>query len=326
MLYIRSIGFYLKKIELSCIGVAILIDERRNDMFGQYFGRYLLEKNRISQTEFNEIIAHQKSSPAKLGVIAVAEKLLTAKQADEVNELQKQMDLRFGDVAIEKGYLLSEEVAYLLNMQGNPYSKFVQAITENNVLTIEEIEKYLEDYKKENGFTDYEIDALKSGDIDRIIPLFVEADDPFLCDYISLAIRNLVRFINNEIVLQKSYRSSEYTFGNLAYQHMEGEHQIFAGFASGDDELLHIAEPFAKEKFGSMNDDAFDSVCEFINCSNGLFTSKLSEEDIHIDMAPPLFEHNKNIKTSGEFLIIPVLMDGAKVELIVAVNSLVKIN
>ncbi|MBE5966250.1 MAG: hypothetical protein E7255_04715 [Lachnospiraceae bacterium] len=295
-------------------------------MFGQYFGRYLLEKNRISQAEFNEIIAHQKSSPAKLGVIAVAEKLLTAKQADEVNELQKKMDLRFGDVAIEKGYLLSEEVAYLLNMQGNPYSKFVQAITENKVLTIEEIESYLEEYKNEYGFTDYEIDALKSGDIDRIIPLFVEADNPFLCDYISLAIRNLVRFINSEVVLQKSYKKSNYAFGNLAYQHMNGEHQIFAGFASGKDELLHIAEPFAKEKFDRMDEDAFDSVCEFINCNNGLFASKLSEEDIHMDMTPPLFERNKKIITNGEVIIIPMLMDGAKVELIVAMNSLVKID
>lgn len=295
-------------------------------MFGQYFGRYLLEKNKFSQEIFNEVVTLHNSSPAKLGVIAVAEKLLTTKQADEINELQKSMDLRFGDVAIEKGYLLSEEVTYLLNKQGNPYIKFVQAMTENNILTIQEIEQYLEEYKKDYGFTDNEIDSLKSGDIDRIIPIFVDVDSPFLCECISLTIRNVVRFINYEAVLQRSSVTNEYSFGNLAFQQMDGEHQIFVGFASKDNELLTIAEPFAKESFPYLNEDAFDSVCEFINCSNGLYASKLSQEDVHIDMAPPLFSQNKKLVTDGEFIIVPILLNDAHVDLIVAANSNVKID
>jgi len=294
-------------------------------MFGQYFGRYLLEKNKISQEVFNDVVTLQKSSPAKLGVIAVAEKLLTAKQADEINELQKRMDLRFGDVAIEKGYLLSEEVTYLLNKQGNPYIKFVQTMTENHILTIEEIEQYLEEFKKEYGFTDNEIDCLKSGDIDRIIPIFVDVDSPFLCECVSLTIRNVIRFIHHETVLQKSYVENKYTFGNLAFQHMHGDHQIFVGFASKEDELLNIAEPFAKESFPYLDEDAFDSICEFINCSNGLYASKLSQENVQIDMAPPMFSKNKKLITDGEFIIVPMLFNGAHVDLIVAVNSNVNI-
>lgn len=295
-------------------------------MFGQYFGRYLLKKNKISQTVFNEVIAQQKSSPAKLGVIAVAEKLLTTKQADEINELQKRMDLRFGDLAIEKGYLLSEEVTYLLNMQGNPYIKFVQAMTENNILTLEEIEQYLEDYKRDYGFTNNEIDSLKSGDIDRIIPIFVDVNAPFIGESIRLTIRNLVRFINHEVMLQSSSITKVYPFGNLAYQYMDGDHQLFVGFASKEKELLNIAEPFAKETFATMDEDAFDSVCEFINCSNGLYASELSQKDIHIDLTPPLFDKNKRLVTDGEIVTVPMLLNGAPIDLIVAVNSAIHID
>ncbi len=74
-------------------------------MFGLYFGDYLLEKNKISQSQYEDIMLQQKTSRAKLGFIAVSEKLLTTKQAEEVNEIQKQKDRRFGDIAIEKGYL-----------------------------------------------------------------------------------------------------------------------------------------------------------------------------------------------------------------------------
>lgn len=295
-------------------------------MFGLYFGKYLVEKNKISWSQFEDLMLQQQKTRVKLGLIAVSEKLLTTKQAEEINDIQKKMDRRFGDIAIEKGYLLAEEVTYLLNMQGNPYLQFVQVITENNILTIQEIENYLEEYKNENDFSDSDIDALKSGDIDRIIPVFVDTDAPFYGDCISLTLRNVVRFINNNIVIQKAYKTNEYSLGALASQKMVGDHEVFVGFACKDKELLAIANPFAKEEFSDMDEDAFDSVCEFINCTNGLYASKLSHEDIHIDMTPPLFYTGKKIVSQGDIIVVPVLISGMQADLLVSVDNQISIN
>ena len=296
-------------------------------MFGQYFANYLVVKNKISQSQLDIVLEQQQNSRAKLGLIAVAEKLLTTKQADDVNELQKKMDRRFGDIAIEKGYLLSEEVNYLLNLQGNPYIKFIQVLTENNLLTLDEINECLEDFKKENYFSDSDLDALKSGDIDRIIPVFVHhTENPMIGECISLAIRNIIRFINNNIMLKKAYTVQTYSFGNLAAQQMVGDNNIFVGFASKDKELLSIANPFAKEVFTEMDEDAYDSVCEFINCNNGLYASKLSLEDIHIDMTPPLFYSNKTVVSNGDIYVVPVIIDGMQSDLLVTMNNTVEMN
>ena len=295
-------------------------------MFGQYFGNYLMEKNKISQSQLEIILEQQKNSRAKLGLIAVAEKLLTTKQADDVNELQKQMDRRFGDIAIEKGYLLTEEVNYLLNLQGNPYLKFIQVLADKNLMTMDEIEACLESYKKDRSLSDSDLDALKSGDIDRIIPVFVDDDDPICYECICLAIRNLIRFINNDIMLKKAYKVANYPFGSLALQHMVGDYNIFIGFACKDKELLTLANPFAKEEFTEMDEDAFDSVCEFINCTNGLFASKLSLENVHIDMTPPLFYSNKVLVSTGDIYVVPVVIDGKQSDLLVAFNNTVEIN
>lgn len=295
-------------------------------MFGLYFGNYLVEKNKISQAQFEDVMMQQQKTRVKLGLIAVAEKLLTTKQAEEINDIQRKMDRRFGDIAIEKGYLLAEEVTHLLNMQGNPYLQFVQVLTENNILTIQEIESYLEEYRKDNNFSACDIDALKSGDIDRIIPVFVDVNIPFSGECISLTIRNIVRFINNNIVLKKAYTVNEYSFGSLSYQNMVGDQQIFVGFASKEKELLNIASPFAKEEFTDLDEDAFDAVCEFINCTNGLYASKLSHEDIHIDMTPPLFSNKKKISSKGDIHVVPVIINGEQTDLLVAVNSPVSIN
>lgn len=290
-------------------------------MFGQYFGNYLMKKNKISQTEFEDVMMQQQISRLKLGFIAVAEKLLTTKQAEEINEIQKKLDRRFGDIAVEKGYLLTEEVNYLLNLQGNSYLKFVQALTENNILSMEEIEDYLAQFKNDYNLSDSDLEALKSGDIDQIIPVFVDVDVPFSGECISLALRNVVRFINNNIMLNKAFKVKEYSFQHLAYQKMIGDHNIFVAFAGNTKAMVSIAGPFAKEEFSQMDEDAFDSVCEFINCTNGLYASKLSQEDIHIDMTPPMFDTEKALYSEGDIYVIPIMINGEQADLLVAVDT-----
>lgn len=294
-------------------------------MFGLYFGKYLVEKNRISKSQYEDIIRQQKNAHVKLGVIAVSEKLLTKKQAEEINNIQKTMDKRFGDIAIEKGYLLAEEVAYLLNIQGNPYLQFVQVCSDNDILTLDEIEKLLDDYKADYGLSDSDIDALKSGDIDRIVSVFVSKHSTLCNDCISLNIRNMVRFINNNILLKKAYSVNTYKYETLSCQRMFGDHEFFIGIAGNNNDLLEIANPFAKENFSDMNEDAFDSVCEFINCNNGLYASELSQKDIHIDMTPPLFYKNGKLISEGNIHVVPVIINDKQVELLVAVDSLVNV-
>lgn len=301
-------------------------NERRNIMFGLYFGDYLLEKNKISQAQLEDVMTMQHASRAKLGLIAVAEKLLTPKQAEELNQLQKLKDSRFGDLAIEKGYLLTEEVNYLLNLQGNSYLKFIQTLTDQNIMTMDQIESTLEEFKREYGFSDSELDVLKSGDIDRIIPVFVDINIPYVGECITLVIRNIIRFINNNIKLKKAYTVKEYSFPSIAYQQLVGSHELYVCFAGEDEALLKIASPFAKEEFERMDEDAFDSVCEFINCSNGLFASKLSTENIHIDMTPPGFDQNKSLSSDGDIYVVPIIIGGKQTDLLVVIDQKVQIN
>lgn len=295
-------------------------------MFGLYFGNYLMEKNKISQSQFIKIMQEQEKTRVKLGLIAVSEKLLTAKQAEEINQIQKTMDQRFGDIAVDKGYLLAEEVTYLVNMQGNPYLQFVQVCMENNILTIQEIEANLETFKDEYKFSSSDIDAIKSGDIDRIIPVFIDTNMPLSGECISLVIRNLVRFIDNNIILRRAYQVHNYFFDTLASQEMIGDHKIFVGFAGRLNALLPIANQFAKENFIEMDEDAFDSVCEFINCTNGLYASKLSHQDIHIDMTPPAFYTQRTLTSKGDIYVVPILLNGKQSDLLIVLDNPVEIN
>ena len=69
------------------------------------FGRYLVSSGRITDVQLDTIVEKMDSVRVKLGLIAVAEGFMSLKQAEEVNRLQATMDKRFGDIAVEKGYL-----------------------------------------------------------------------------------------------------------------------------------------------------------------------------------------------------------------------------
>ena len=204
--------------------------------------------------------------------------------------------------------------------------KFIQTLTEESIMTMDEIEDALRNFSIDSNFSSSDLDDLLSNDIDRILPVFIDVDVPIQGECISLFIRNIIRLIDNNIMVKKAYSTKEYSFGNLAYQKVVGDYNIFVGLASQDDELLTIANPFARENFTVMNEDSFDSVCEFINCINGLYASKLSLEEINVDMTPPLYQQNKTISSSDEIYVVPIIINNKQSDLLFTLDSTVNFN
>ena len=57
-------------------------------MIQQLFGDYLVKTGKLSETQLQTVFDCQKKVRVKLGLIAVAEKLMTPQQSDELNRLQ----------------------------------------------------------------------------------------------------------------------------------------------------------------------------------------------------------------------------------------------
>lgn len=294
-------------------------------MFGQYFGEYLMESNLITKSQFEDIVEYQKSLRVKLGTIAVSENILTQKQADEINCLQKKMDKRFGDIAVSQGYLTESQVIHLLNQQGNPYLQFIQALIDKAGMPLSDITEHIIEFQKAKDFSNDELETIKSGDIDRIIPLFITSDNNYCNRHLGLAIRNIIRFIDNQFVIRRGYTVTEYSFDNLASQFLAGDHNILFGFAGKGNNLLTIANQFAKEEFTNIDEDSFDSVCEFINCINGLFASQLSEEDIDIDLLPPISYVGQKLVSNGTIYVVPTVIGGKEIDLFLSIDTAIDV-
>ncbi|MBR6770159.1 MAG: hypothetical protein IKM28_02765, partial [Lachnospiraceae bacterium] len=185
----------------------------------------------------------------------------------------------------------------------------------------EEIESALELYQRELGFTNTDMENFKSGDVDRMLPLYVKTSNKIASDLIGLAIRTIIRLIDSEIAMDPSYEVDSYEFENLALQNVEGQHSILLGLAGEGDNLLEIAESFAKEEFEHMDLFSFDAICEFINCINGLNASSLSYKGVWLDMLPPTYYQSGVAETQDKLLIIPIYIKNKQVKLVIAMNT-----
>lgn len=289
-------------------------------MFCRCFGNFLLSKKIITEEQFEQILEYRKNNRVKLGLIAVEQKLLTAAKADEVNRLQMKMDKRFGDIAVEKGYLTNEDVSKLLKLQGNPYLLFVQAVSENDMLTKEKVDAYLLSFQRELSYSDALMEALKNGDVDNVIASLVKVEEPYR-ELIQLMLKNIIRFASTDLLVGKLEKVKEVKMEHAALQVLEGDDPMMVALTCNQKELLAIASPYGREEFTQVDEDALDAIGEFINCTDGLFATKLSQDNIELEMLPPQYYGSSVFSTDGEFYVLPIQVSGQWVKLVILVKS-----
>ena len=290
-------------------------------MFSQLVGNYFVQKGILSKEIVEEILKEQNEARVKLGIIAVTEKMLTEQQAEEINHLQTQMDMRFGDIAVDKGYLTEEEVKLLLKKQGNTYMKFIQLVLEKTDVSLDIIEKNVEAFQKERGFSTKEMNALKQDDIDAIVPVFAFSAKPYITEIVGLVLRNITRFVSTNYYIEHMHHVTQFKYKFIAGQKVTGDHNIYLAFATDDqpDGICLLASRFARENITQIGDDVADAVGEFANTNNGIFASELSKKNVLIDMEPPFAYMDQEVEGNG--YIIDLFIEGKKVSLYIAVDE-----
>lgn len=273
-------------------------------------GNYLVDIGRITKAELQQVLEKQDSVRVKLGLIAVEEGLMTIEQANEVNRLQAVMDQRFGDIAVGKGYLTEEQVAKLLKQQGNAYLMFVQALVDDDLLMMEEIDLLLNDFKQINGFSNSELEDIKSDDEDRIIPLLLPDEGKQYQDVIGAAVRMLIRLVDRHVYLGHAVMVDSLPEEDVVSQAMVGEGGIVDCFSERNGALLRVCSVFGQEEFEHLDPDSLDAAGELLNYINGLYASGLSRQGVFLELMPPEYGAVKESVKSGTICSIPVFVGG----------------
>jgi len=290
-------------------------------MFDRIFADYLIETGKLSEQNVEVIFSTKEERRARLGVIAVAEKMLTTAQADEINQLQAVYDKRFGDIAVDNGFLTSEQVERLLNLQGNAFLTFVQSIVDHGCLTIDEVNDALARYQKAHSLTTGDIESLKSCDIENIVPIFLFKQPELLISLVGLIVRTVYRLIDHRVFMKQPYVTNEIPYTHLSMQELFGDHTILNAVFGDIDALKQAAIGFAGDEFINNDEDCLDGLCELINSINGMFASQMSHENMDLDMNVPKYQFTPGILKAESLLCIPLIVFDQEITFVVSLDT-----
>lgn len=290
--------------------------------FNQYFGNYLVEKKILKPEELSMVTEKRKSIKVKLGVLAIDSGLMNAAQVNRIHRLQAVRDRKFGELAIEEGYLTEAQVEELLSEQKKINKLIGQILIEKGIFTFEKYEEMLLQYRRESGLTDDEFQALRTNDVKKIAEIFIR-DLPvknigIIHQYFELFIRNLIRFVDDEIRVEAASETDSYPFGFLVTQRMEGKYGFFSGISAPESILARFASVYSEQDWNTVNELAEDALEEFLNCQNALFISNLSHTGANWELNLPEVKKNGVLKPVRKLFVIPCHLSFGKIDFIFA--------
>ena len=290
-------------------------------MFGIYFGKYLMEQGKITESDYREMIEICKDSKVQMGLLAVENGLMTEQQANEVNHLQQKEDKRFGDIAISMGYLTEEDLEDLLDRQGDPYLLFVQALIEKKLLTMDEIREELSAYRKDRNLTSLDLESIKTGDVDRIVPIFIKNKEmpEHFRNYFLLTSRNIVRFVDRFFRMEKVEKVDAFEVPCIIISPVIGDLPFYTMISGDEEGIRALAIGFVKTAFGNLDmvPDIMDAAKEFLNCNNGLFLGELSETVPNTNLDFPIIKEKKTEISAQCLYRMPVFVSDKEVNVFI---------
>ena len=176
-----------------------------------------------------------------------------------------------------------------------------------------------------NNLTDRELRVLKDGDIDAMVSTFVKMRQEEYILQLKCVLKSLKHYLGDEMTLEKITIKEEYEGDFIGSQMMDGDMDIFFGIIGSDEVLLKVASDFAMEDFQEFDMDAYDAVCELINCTNGAFATRLCDDDIDVVLYPPVFYDNVHITSEKGFYVVTIGYEGSQFDLIMAINENVEL-
>ncbi len=289
-------------------------------MFSAFFGNYLLNKKAVTPKQLKEALALQDKIHVKLGTLAIGAGYMSIEEVEDVHSRQLTTDQRFGEIALEQNYLTASELDALLNNQQPRHMSLGQALVDLEVMSMLSFKRHLNNYKKNEALNDETIEHMCHCNAEALVDNFIAFDDTernqFYKQYMTVFIKNMVRFINRNIHFGEPTPILKNSYDHLIYQNIHSETTYFTALAGDEKELTAFAGIYADEQFKCFGEYPIDAIGEYMNQTNGLFI--VNQDDGGMPLRMDLHNHidAPTLKPYKPLYDIPISCCNGRVHLI----------
>lgn len=108
------------------------------------FGKFLVNRKIVDEEAILDALNYQRNETIPIGKVALKEDMLTMKQVLEILNVQSNKTnetKRFGEIAVELGYLKEKDIDYLLELQiklRSPIGVILVELKKISLITLEQ--------------------------------------------------------------------------------------------------------------------------------------------------------------------------------------------
>ena len=237
---------------------------------------------------------------------------MSASQVNSILIRQTHENKRFGEIAIEAGFLTEEQVETLLHQQMPIYLQIGQGLVENGALTDEELDNLITSYQEENELSQLETASEQQENLQLLIQnlllISVTNIPNYLLQYLTLLFNDLIRFIGEDFTPLNPILCTEYVTNHCSAQIINGEFSLTSYLDLEEESAIAFASRYVQEDFQDYDEYVQASIEDFLNLHNGLFNVNVSnEKSIELELEPPVSLQNTYISSSTEMILMPII-------------------
>ncbi|HOX42579.1 MAG TPA: chemotaxis protein CheX [Myxococcota bacterium] len=252
----------------------------------QFFGEFLLDRWVITRGQLLEALELQEYRNLKFGVLAVQKGFLRADQVEAINDFQRGTDRRFGDLALEKGWMNPEQVREIITLQKNNYLYLGEALLELGHLTEDVLERELAIFKEEQSR--YNLEAVPVPPGVPVAGLIAACVD--LTRKLMLRVAGMLAKTGEPALVAPGAPdvSRELEFHLTIAVPLGARPAVRYVLSVSSDVAVTIATRILKEDATRESEEVVeDAVREFCNIVCGNAVAKMSQQGMEVELGPP---------------------------------------
>ena len=255
--------------------------KRLNRMKSNSLAQYLLNEGVMPLEEMKPLLPEMRYREIQLPVMALRQRMVDPKFLDELKPVSTEA---FARIAVEKGILTRAQVDRLLQETGGESLHFAQYLLDTEMLDYEELDVYFRAREQMKELpVHYAVRTLCGERLAKEAVLYG--------DFMEIFMDSLMDFLHAPAVISLEPVPSA-TFSTLvathaASQHMGGDVSIVTGILAEDAEFLELAGRYSEEELTEIDEIAIDSIQEFLNVINGIYSIQLAERGIEVELEVP---------------------------------------
>lgn len=280
-------------------------------MYNQFFGNYLFSNGYVTKEQLLSILSRQSKTMMRVPTLALYSGFMSAPEIEHVIELQKDEGKKFSEIAITYGYLSHEQVVELLENKAPDFLLLGQLLVEDKVLTYEDFENILIDYRSQTEFLDLELNEDNHNDFHRLIEDFSILSETAIPDfgksYLELLYSNFVRYIGDDFTSLPPSICTEFATEYCVSQMIDGGYVANTYLNMDEATAIAFAERYANDSFSEADEYVLAAIEDVLNLHNGVFIVNASNNNLK-ELTIGIIEqhHNEIINFQGPTFLFPI--------------------